>query len=78
MLESFLAGKAPSRVFRQVFASEPTVDNYRLAEILADEYVELSGEALQLVWHWRGPRKKRGLSDENLDALDSLILGSRV
>jgi hypothetical protein len=45
------------------------MDNYRLAEILADEFVGLSGEAVQLVWHWRGPTRKQGLSDENLDAL---------
>jgi hypothetical protein len=45
------------------------MDNYRLAEMLADEYVDLSGEAVQLVWHWRSPKKEQGLSDENLDAL---------
>lgn len=69
MLKSILAGQAPSQVFRQVFSSELVMDNYRLAEMLADEYVELSGEAVQLVWHWKSPAKMQGLSDENLDAL---------
>lgn len=69
MLKSILAGQAPSRVFRQVFLSEPAMDNYRLAEMLADQYVRLSGEAVQLVWHWRSPSRKQGLSDENLDAI---------
>ena len=69
MLKSILAGQAPSRVFRQVFSSEPAMDNCRLAEMLADEYMGLSGEAVQLVWHWRSPGRTQGLSDENLDAL---------
>lgn len=69
MLESILAGQLPSQVFRQVFLSDPTMDNYRLAETLADEFVQLNGEAVQLVWHWKGPNRKQGLSDVNLDAL---------
>lgn len=44
------------------------MDNYRIAEILADEYEMLSSLAMQLVWHWKSPARRQGLSDENLDA----------
>ena len=45
MLKSILAGQAPSQVFRQVFSSELVMDNYRLADMLADEYVEYGSQA---------------------------------
>ncbi|WP_156440224.1 MULTISPECIES: hypothetical protein [unclassified Burkholderia] len=69
MLEDILRGRAPSEVFRTIIANDPTVGNIGLADLLGDEFVDLSSEAQQLVWHWKGPGKDQGLSDEELDAL---------
>jgi hypothetical protein len=69
VLREILSGNAPSVVFRRIFASDPTMNNIRLGEMLADEFVELNSEAMQLVWHWMGPGKAQGLSDVNLDGL---------
>lgn len=69
MLEEILKGESPSKVFRRLIEMDPSIGNIRLAELLGDEFVNLSGEAPQLVWHWRGPGKDQGLSDADLDAL---------
>ncbi|KQV46149.1 MULTISPECIES: hypothetical protein [unclassified Duganella] len=69
MMQEILTGAKPSEVFRQIIAADPTINNRRLAEILMEEFEELSGEAVQLVWHWKGPGKTQGIADENLDAL---------
>jgi hypothetical protein len=69
MFESILKGVLPSAVFRKLIEADPSIGNIRLGELLSDEFVELSSEAEQLIWHWKGPGKDQGLSDENLDAL---------
>lgn len=69
VLHEILSGRAPSDVFRRIFAADPTMSNIRLGEILGDEFVELNSEAVQLVWHWMGPGKTQGLSDASLDGL---------
>lgn len=68
MLGEILNGHAPSVVFRRVFTADPTMNNIRLAEMLADEFIELDSLAVELVWHWMGPGKTQGLSDASLDA----------
>ena len=68
MLEKILNGISPSEVFRKLIETDPSIGNIRLGEILSDEFVELSSLAQQLVWHWKGPGKTQGLSDESLDA----------
>ncbi|WP_157655575.1 hypothetical protein [Burkholderia ubonensis] len=74
MLEDILNGRSPSEVFRTIIQNDPAVGNIRLAELLGDEFVNLSSEAQQLVWHWKGPGKSQGLSDEDLDALLAKLL----
>jgi hypothetical protein len=69
MFEAIIQGERPSSVFRKLIASDPSIGNIRLGEMVSDEFIELSSEAEQLIWHWRGPGKIQGLSDENLDAL---------
>lgn len=69
MLKEILKGEPPSKVFRCLIEADPSIGNIRLGELLSDEFVNLSGEAQQLVWHWKGPGKSQGLSDADLDAL---------
>lgn len=69
MLERILQGDLPSLVFRRLIDTDPSITNIRIAELLGDEFTELSSEAIQLAWHWKGPNKEQGLSDENLDVL---------
>ncbi|MYM27432.1 hypothetical protein GTP58_03760 [Duganella sp. CY15W] len=69
VLHEILAGRAPSDVFRRIFAADSSMSNSRLGEMLADEFVELDSLAEQLVWRWMGPGKTQGLSDANLDGL---------
>ena len=69
MLQGILDGERPTVVFGQIIASDPSVGNVRLGELLGDESPRLTGEAMQLTWHWRGPGKSQGLSDDDLDAL---------
>jgi hypothetical protein len=69
MLKDILRGRAPSAVFRELIEKDPSIGNIRLGELLTDEFVDLSSEAQQLVWHWKGPGKNQVLSDDNLDAL---------
>lgn len=68
MLGEILNGHAPSVVFRRIFTADPTMNNIRLAEMLADEFLELDSLAMELVWHWMGPGKPQGLRDASLDA----------
>jgi hypothetical protein len=69
MLERIIQGDLPSVVFRKLIADDPSLGNIQLGELLSDEFIELSSEAEQLVWRWKGPGKSQGLSDENLDGL---------
>ena len=69
MLKDILDGERPSVVFRQLIAADPAIGNVRLGELLWEEFPRLSGEAMQLTWHWQGPGKVQGLSDEDIDAL---------
>jgi len=69
VLHEILSGRAPSDVFRRIFAADTMMSNVRLGEMLGDEFVELNSEAVQLVWHWMGPGKTQGLSDASLDGL---------
>ncbi|RKP43267.1 hypothetical protein [Trinickia fusca] len=75
MLEKILEGESPSKVFRSLIEADPSIGNLRLGELLSDEFVNLSSEAQQLVWHWKGPGKSQGLSDEDLDALLKDLFG---
>jgi hypothetical protein len=74
MLEGILDGQRPSVVFRRLIAADASLGNIQLGELLWNEFPRLSGEAMQLTWHWQGPGKTQGLSDENLDALLSRLL----
>ena len=69
MLKNILGGERPTAAFRHLIAADPAIGNIRLGELLREEFPKLSGEAMQLTWHWQGPGKTQGLSDENLDAL---------
>lgn len=40
-----------------------------------EEFPNLTGEAQQLIWHWKGPGKSQGLADSDLDALLRKLLG---
>lgn len=74
MLEDILNGLVPSEVFRTIIKNDPSIGNVRLAELLGDEFINLSSEAQQLVWHWKGPGRNQGLSDADLDALLGRLL----
>lgn len=69
MLERILQGDLPSSLFKKLIETNPSITNIQIGEMLSNEFTELSSEAEQLVWHWKGPNKSQGLSDENLDAL---------
>jgi hypothetical protein len=68
MFEKILDGELPSLIFRKLIEVDPTIGNIRLGEMLSDEFVKLDSQAEQLIWHWKGPGKTQGLSDESLDA----------
>lgn len=68
MFEEILKGELPSNVFKKLVQDDPSIGNIRLGELFSDEFVELSGEAQQLIWHWKGPGKSQGLSDSDLDS----------
>lgn len=69
MLERILQGDLPSVIFKKLIDANPSISNIQIGEMLSNQFVELSSEAEQLVWHWKRPGKSQGLSDENLDAL---------
>jgi hypothetical protein len=69
MFERILLGERPTVVFRALVAKNPALSNIALAEMLSDEFPMLTGEAMQLTWHWKGPGKSQGLDDCDLDAL---------
>ena len=68
MLEAILDGELPTTVFKRLIKADPSIGNIHIGEMVSDEFVELDSLAQQLVWHWKGPGKNHGLSDESLDA----------
>jgi hypothetical protein len=69
MFEEILKGESPTAIFRRLIQADASVGNIRLGELLSEEFPNLTGEAEQLIWHWKGPGKSQGLSDGDLDAL---------
>lgn len=69
MFEDIQKGVPPSKLFRDLIANDPTLANFRLAVLFGDEFEKLSGEAQQVIWHWKGPGKVQGLIDMELDAI---------
>lgn len=67
MFEQILNGVPPSHVFRGLAGVDASLTNIKLSQLLRQEFPNLDGLAVQLVWGWRGPGKKQGLSDESLD-----------
>ncbi|WP_213939311.1 hypothetical protein [Pseudomonas sp. dw_612] len=68
MLEGINDGKLPCEVFRELINVDATLGNARLSELFHEEFIEVDSLALQLIWHWRGPGKIEGISDESLNA----------
>jgi hypothetical protein len=68
MLEGILDGELPCQIFRALIEADPTVGNIRLSEIFHEEFIGVDSLAMQLVWHWSGPGKTGGISDESLNA----------
>ncbi|SAL02602.1 hypothetical protein AWB80_08397 [Caballeronia pedi] len=69
MFEKILKGESPAKVFRELIEADPSIGKIQLGELFNDEFVDLTGEAQQLIWHWKGPGKSQGLDDADLDAL---------
>lgn len=68
MLESILEGESPCQAFRSLIDADSTIGNIRLGEIFSEEFMEVDSLAVQLIWHWKGPGKTQGISDESLNA----------
>ncbi|MFJ7793460.1 hypothetical protein [Pseudomonas sp. NPDC096950] len=68
MLEGINEDKLPCEVFRELISVDSTLGNVRLSELFHEEFIEVDSLALQLIWHWRGPGKTEGISDESLNA----------
>jgi hypothetical protein len=68
MLESILAGEEPTTVFRRLIEADSSIGNIVLGEAFSTEFPRLTGEAEQLIWHWKGPGKQQGLGDSDLNA----------
>jgi len=74
MLENILSGELPSVVFKRLLEDDPSLTNIRLSQILRTEFANIDSLAGQIVWHWKGPGKTQGMSDESLDAELSRML----
>ncbi|RON41489.1 hypothetical protein [Pseudomonas brassicacearum] len=68
MLEGINEGKLPCQVFRELIEADPTIGNIRLGDVFHEEFIMVDSLAMQLIWHWRGPGKAEGISDESLNA----------
>ncbi|MEO6678744.1 MAG: hypothetical protein ABIO21_15370 [Pseudomonas sp.] len=68
MLEGINEDKLPCEVFRELISVDSTLGNAQLSELFHEEFLEVDSLALQLIWHWRGPGKTEGISDESLNA----------
>ncbi|NWE80407.1 hypothetical protein, partial [Pseudomonas yamanorum] len=74
MLEGISEGKMPCQVFRDLIKINPAIGNIRLSEVFHEEFIDVDSLALQLIWHWRGPGKAEGISDESLNAKLLVVL----
>jgi hypothetical protein len=68
-MREILDGTSPSTVFRRLSAMDGSITTHRLAEMLIDEFPDLDGEVVVLVWNWTGLGRLNGLNDERLDGL---------
>ncbi|WP_434644476.1 hypothetical protein [Achromobacter piechaudii] len=69
MFEDIQKGMPPSKLFRELVASNPALVSFRLALLFGDEFEKLLGEAQQVIWHRKGPGEVQGLNDMELDAI---------
>ncbi len=69
MFEKILEGVKPSVLFRQMLQDDTQLSKRDIGYFLREEFPDIDGVVVQLVWGWEGPGAIRsGLSDENLDA----------
>lgn len=62
MFEAIVRGERPSDVFRRLIERETGLENRELATRFAEYFENVSGEAVQAIWHWERPGGRAGLS----------------
>jgi hypothetical protein len=61
------SGERPSEVFKAMLAVKPALSNGDLALAFRKQFPSCGVEAMEVIWKWRRPDAKVGLSDAGLD-----------
>lgn len=66
--QEILDGAAPADALREYFKSNPEANNRQASLAFSSAFPKVSGEAIQLIWYWRGPARDQGIEDDELNA----------
>jgi hypothetical protein len=61
------SGEKPSEVFKALLRDKPALSNGDIALAFRKQFPSCGIEAMEVIWKWRRPDAKVGLSDEGLD-----------
>jgi hypothetical protein len=66
-MKRILDGEKPSTVFKALIGEKPSLTNGDLAVAFRKLFPSVGVEGMSIIWKWRGPESKVGLSDAALD-----------
>lgn len=69
MFSAIRQGKKPTEVFKELVGAEPGLNNWELASRFVDSFENISGEAVEIIWHWQRLGGRPGLADDKVDAM---------
>lgn len=66
-VQRVIGGVKPTAILREMRRNNPDATIHDIAWEFCSEFENLSGEANQCIWHWKGGRRKVGFEDNELD-----------
>jgi hypothetical protein len=69
MFQTIIGGQSPSALFKELVSADPSLTNADLALAFKKEFLSVSDEAIQSIWHWRRPGRESGIGDDRMDAI---------
>ncbi|KQV49836.1 hypothetical protein ASD07_29695 [Duganella sp. Root336D2] len=66
-MNELLNGISASVLFREILKSDHTLTGRDLSRMVAEQFPEIDGGAIQLIRRWDGVGRSEGISDADLD-----------
>ncbi len=62
-------GMSPIDALNEIIEKDPGIKNFDLSLYFANEFPNVSGEAIQAIWYWERPGKRKGINSDGLNEI---------